>query len=351
MISKQLEKVANILILLFPAALVTIEDAGAVVILSFLAVSIIGLVLNRSRLPLANNEKILFGAIGAYLALSGFNIWLFEADISEMDNVTLFVLLLPAFFYIRKSNINSNHILTGLLAGAIATLGIALFQIFYLDLDRAYGTLKAVPFGGISITLAVMCLTVALFTDGTRFKRWMLFGFVAALGASVLSGTRGAWLCLFTVLAVFMIINPNKWSIKLRLIASLATIVLINSAYFIPGVGLRIDQAVQNLNTYYLDDKVNTSLGRRLETWRASWIGIMEHPITGAGAGNYHSWIQELAERGRINPHIKPIAHIHNDYLSAAFHRGWPGLITLLVLYMAPLLLFWQRFKLASGDQ
>ena len=348
---KHLEKTANILIFLFPAALMTIEDAGAVVVLALLAVSVIGLTLNRTRLPLTGNEKILFGSIGAYLILCGINIWHFQAKISDFDNVTLFILLLPAYFYIRKSNISYNHVFLGLLAGAIATLGIALYQVFYLDFSRAYGVLNIVHFGGLAVAMAIMCLTTALLTDNNRLKTWMLSGFVAALGASILGGSRGAWLSLFTVLALFMIINPQKWSIKFRLVSSLVTIILISSAYFIPSVGSRIDLAVQDLNSYYVDDIVKTSLGVRLEAWNASWIGILQQPITGMGEGSFHSWIQELINRQEINPDVKHIAHIHNEYISATFHRGWPGLATLIILYIAPLLTFWHQFKVASGNQ
>lgn len=336
-----IEKMASVLLLLFPAMLIAVPDGGSVIIVLLIIVSSAGLLLNRDPIPLNNNEKHLLIVTAIYILIYIFNVWLFNSKISELDNTSRFLLLLPIFFYFRKSKISPKSFYYGILIGTITCFTIASYQKFYLGVDRAYGITNWVSFGGLSITLAIMCLAIGSFSTTRRSKSFFYTGVVFAVWASVLSGSRGTWLVFLPCLIVWFFINPKSWSVKTRSMTAFISLLIIIVSYHLPVIKPRVDQAIVEVNSYYTNNTVNTSLGLRLEVWRASMISIIENPILGIGEGNFKNEMQQLSDQELIYPNITTkIAHVHNEYISAFLHRGIPGLLSLLLLFLIPLIAF-----------
>lgn len=336
-----IEKMASVLLLLFPAMLVVVPDGGSVIIVLLIIASSVGLLLNSDSIPFSNNEKHLLIVIATYILIYILNVWLFNSKISELDNTSRFLLLLPIFFYFRKSNINPKSFYYGILIGALACFSIASYQIFYLGVDRAYGITNWVSFGGLSIALAIMCFTIGSLSKAKRTKILFYSGAVFAIWASVLSGSRGTWLVTLPFLITWFLINPKSWSIKTRSMTAFILLLIIIASYNLPIVKPRVDQAAFEVNSYFTNNRVDTSLGYRLEVWRASMISISDNPILGIGEGNFKIEMQQLSDQGLTYPGIATkIAHVHNEYISAALHRGILGLLSLLLLFFIPLIAF-----------
>ena len=180
----------------------------------------------------------------------------------------------------------------------------------------------------------------------------MYSGFLLASIASVLSGTRGAWLALPVGLITLLILNPRDWSAKSRVAGSLITLLLIVLAYTIPLIQIRVDTTMLNLVAYFTEADASTSIGLRLEAWRAAIIAFTENPVLGIGEGNFRSTLRQLAEVGEIDPLLATsIAHAHSEFLSAMLHRGLPGLILSLLLFLLPLVTFYTQFKQQQGER
>ena len=348
---KLIENTASILIFLFPPLLMTTPDGGAIVLLLLLLTSSIGLLLNRTNLSLSFDENLLLAAIGFYLLIFGFNLWWFNTSISELDNVTRFLLLLPVFFYLRKSNLNLRLVFYGLAAGALACFIFAVYQRYYLNLLRVKGNMDWVHFGGISITIGLMCATVSLLTEDKRLKIIMQCGFVLGVWASLLSGTRGAWLSILTALALLIFINPKGWTVKARIVTCLSSLIVIIMFYAIPDVQGRVDLAISDVTAFFVDGNPATNIGIRLETWHASAIKISEYPFTGVGEGNFEKQMQLLIDQNRINPVVAHISHVHNEFISAMFHRGILGLIAAVILFLIPFFTFLKNFNSTQSNQ
>lgn len=330
----------------------TVPDGGALSLLLLLLVSLVGLACDRNHLALSRQERWLFRVIGIYFFINLFNVWFFDARMSDLDNVNLFLLFLPVYFFIRKTNIPFRYVIFGIATGAVACFAIATYQVIYLGLSRAHGIQNPVPFGGLSITLGLMCLSMGIVMENQQEKIWMYFCFLLASTASILSGTRGAWLALPVGLIALLILNPYKWSAKIRVSSFLLVLSLIVLTYNIPLIQFRVDTTVSNLASYITEDNASTSVGLRLETWRAAIIGFMENPVLGIGEGNFHSSLRQLAETGDINPIITTnIAHVHNEFLSVLLHRGLPGLLSSLSLFLLPLLIFCIHFRRQQGER
>ena len=108
------EQTASVLLMLFPAMLMVVPDGGSVTLVLLLLVSSIGLLTSNNSIPLSKNEKHLLAAVATYVLIYIFNIWFFNSKISELDNTSRFLLLLPIFFYLRTSKLTNDYIYYGI---------------------------------------------------------------------------------------------------------------------------------------------------------------------------------------------------------------------------------------------
>ncbi|MCP4275804.1 MAG: O-antigen ligase family protein, partial [Gammaproteobacteria bacterium] len=174
----------------------------------------------------------------------------------------------------------------------------------------------------------------------------MFSGFGLACFACLLSGARGAWLAVLSGLVLLIIFNPKAWTVRKRAVSTLCSVVLIAATYYaLPIVHKRVDIGISQFNAYFSEGAVKqSSAGLRLEVWRAAMISIEDSPWLGIGAGSFNDRITDLVDRGKVDPAIAGLGHVHNEYLIAALHRGIPGLIALLFLLLVPLYAFIKHY-------
>ena len=98
------EKMASVLLLLFPAMLMTVPDGGSTILVLLIIVSSIGLLLSKNSIPLSKNEKHLLVIISVYILIYIFNVWLFNSSISELDNTSRFFVITTNIFLSSKIN-------------------------------------------------------------------------------------------------------------------------------------------------------------------------------------------------------------------------------------------------------
>ena len=347
-----LSKYTGLLLLFFPAALITIPHLGSALLLLLVLTSLLGLYMQRNPVSLDKNEKYFLGIVTLNIVLYIFNVWHFDSKISELDNISRFILLLPIFFYVRKIILDPKYIFYGILIGAIASLIIALYDIYVLQIiHRAHGTTSPVAFGGFSITLALMSFIIGLFSKNRSTKALFYTGFIFASCSSILSSARGAWLVLPVSFVILLIANPKKWLLKTRIIITFIFMLFIAFSYFLPIVKHRVDYAVGNIKAYIIYDVSHTSTGARLEVWRAATIAYRESPIFGIGEGNFKSKIQQLVAQGLVDEYLLELSHVHNEFISALLNRGILGLLILLLLLLVPLVYFSRVFAAEQKER
>lgn len=111
--------------------------------------------------------------IGLYLGSHLLNNYFVGLKALETDGIALFILLLPLFYHVRMFSMDRNFVIYGILVGAFACFLIAVYQRFMLGIPRVGGFFKVIAFGGISITLALMCLWVAILTERRKISLLM----------------------------------------------------------------------------------------------------------------------------------------------------------------------------------
>lgn len=241
----------------------------------------------------------------------------------------------------------------GMIVGALGAAVIAVWQVHFLGIERATGFVtSAIPFGGLALAMGIFCIPGLFWarTQGRRCLYWriaLLLGVAAGAYASLASGSRGGWLALLPVGLLLCCAYLNKYNIKRAFVLMFVCVAGLTALFVMPDsmVKARYDQAVQEVNSYLEDHHVATSVGARLEVWRAAGILIQERPLLGWKVSDYHLAMEQLVADKQVDPYVLELSNTHNNFLQTWLTEGLLGLIALLALFMVPFWLFCQRLR------
>jgi O-antigen ligase len=342
---------------LYTSVAVFLFSAIALVIpsgFSFGAVLLLGgsvvLPWKRVKPGLKTADQVLIVVLAQYFVICVLANLIHHEIAREYDIPSRLVLVIPALLLLLAYPPNPAAIWSGLAVGAIATGLFAGWQNLDMGMSRADGFTNPIQFGNISLLLGVLCLAglpwaksrpQAVFWTGL-----LLVGAELGILGSVLTGSRGSWVslpfCLFFLYRCY-----GDWLGKRQAIISLFAIIAL---FAIPnnGVKERLQQAVAETTGYVNAGDAENSSGARLEMWRIGLMIFPQHPWLGWGKQGYMNKKEQLIEAGQASPIVREHTHLHNEYLDALVKRGLPGLASVLLLYLAPLLLFAREMKRAG---
>lgn len=337
--------VMGLLIAAFPTALIALPK-GSNIILLMLILSLIGLILNRRKTSLNKLEKNIIFAFALYFVLVAINVWWFDSDLRNLDMPSRLVLVLPIFFFIRKSNISFNWFIGGI---TIAAFVIAVNQIIFKINDVWLYSFQSNS-GIITLYASILGLMCLFFINKNKsivFNLVFAMAVILAILTSLLSGGRGVWISAVLSIAVIMFINPFEWGKNTRVFLVLGVAVVLLVAYLTPqtGVKVRVDDAITNVVSWVENEKPNTSSGARLEMWKASYEIIKENPIIGVGKGNFKKYKQVLIDQGKIVEYVAVFDHPHNEYLANFVELGLIGLLSFMLIFFTSVKYFLNIMK------
>ena len=243
---------------------------------------------------------------------------------------------------------------------AIGALGAGIWafqQVFFEGMARARGETQTIQFGNIAMLMGLISLAGFVWVqqrkkNGKIFKTLMLAGFAGGITASMLSGSRGGWLALPICLALTLYASKFEFTKGRTMGLVLLSVGLIATLSVVPNalVQERLDLAVQETRDYFTDADATTSVGVRLEMWKAAAVLGYERPILGWGSIEIEKAKAKLAQAGRVNSAVLQFTHAHNDFLDNWQKRGLLGLGALLALYFVPLFFFTKRLKAGGAN-
>jgi O-antigen ligase len=337
---------------LFPALALTARNGIGLIEFVFFAGALFyarTLFVQRRQLYLPARWIIIAFALNLAVAVASLLLSGFRA--SGLDYPFRQVLLMSAVGLIALVQPNPQRLWQGLIAGSFANAGCALYQCFVLGLERAAGVQNAIMFGDIAMVTGLMALAALPCYAGTRWA-WMPYaGFAAGLCASVLSGSRGGW---FAILLAFLPVywaRDRKIASRLPLFAAAGLVALaVISCSSYSYMGHRLSEISSDIRQYENGDS-ESSIGERLEMWRAAGKMIAGHPLFGVGRGNFNASLRELIARGEIQPSVQGFDHAHNEMLNALATEGVIGGGALLLLYGAPFVFFLREARQKRASQ
>ncbi|WP_298225278.1 O-antigen ligase [Acidocella sp.] len=280
------------------------------------------------------------------------------------DAISRFLFSIPIFFALRR--IKNNYLLLiwyGIATGAFIAVVTAIFFPYNWGdsngLERI-GTsfVNPIHFGDIALTLGILPL-FGLETKTTNndadyaFKLFIaVTAGISGIYASILSGSRGGWVAI--PFYIFIALAIGRHSIRPRTIAIIfsGTTALLLFIYFsIPEVRDRLDLIIANLREF-ASGEVNTSIGIRLQLWKAAIIIFIDHPIFGIGMGGFKATMDSFQQMGILTPLAAEYGRqeVHNEILSRMSQLGVVGLVAIIAIYLVPAWLFWKQLNAKQID-
>jgi len=343
------------LVFAFPALVLVASDIGSVFFFLLALLGLAALIIPSTRAPLPREVKLIFVAMLVFMAvavLSYLVVDMSEISLKKLGRYARFLLLIPIFYLLRRVRLPHQILWYGCTAGAILAGIAAMDQVWWHVLlapqDRAAGSVHPIIFGDMALLLGVLSLAGLSYFWQQHRALIALPILAALLGllASFLSASRGGWLALPAFTLLFAWYGQRQLRIKPWHYAAAASAlcVVVMTAYLVPQtkVQFRIDEAAHEVRDYFTYRIADTSVGARLEMWRAAWNIFRDHPIVGTGLGDgYVAAKQALIDTGKADIIIAEFNHPHSEYLAALATRGVIGLAALLVLFIMPARVFY----------
>lgn len=284
-------------------------------------------------------------------------VWVLEVllhtqGVSALDKPSRFLAAALVLPLLLRFPPNPYFFWSGLAVGAILTGLWAVWQKVFEGAVRAGGYTNTIQFGNISMLLGLLCLAgVSWAYLQPRRNLWLLLlftGFLMGVTGSIFSGSRGGWIALPVAFFVLYRGFSDLLNARHTLVMTLFLFFAAFLVFSLPQTGVRerLNLAVAEVNNYFDSGHASSSVGARLEMWRASLLIFLEKPLLGWGSEGYMAAKAEQVDDGTLDPFVLNFSHPHNEYLNVAVKRGLLGLAALFLLYLIPLKLFYKGFRI-----
>jgi len=214
-------------------------------------------------------------------------------------------------------------------------------QIYFTELDVNQPIRPIIENWYVALSSLLGVFSVLSLAWHERPGKWSVFlhlmGGFCGLYLIYICQTRGVWaaLPLFIVMAYLTFVNN---ALKIKNIALLLIgIALCGILFFNTDLARnRMQQAEQDIQVFAVNKNAQSSIGGRLQLWKAALVMIREHPLIGVGSGeHYKAAMHDMVDRG-VLPTYYNGAHTHNEILYSTATMGIPGLIAILLTYLVP---------------
>ncbi len=307
---------------------------------------------NHQKIPLNKEEKIFISLtllwffwqlFGVIYQPNGYEYVSIREEFSAFDNVSRWLLLVPVFFLLRRYIVNWRVITIGISTGVLISVSIAHYEVYFLDMGRAFGASNhTIPFAELMVAadLLLWMLMVHAWNRGERILSYFaLFSSLVAFYGSLLSVTRGAWLAYIFMIFIWLIHTiKNSLSDKAYLLLKPVLLRLL----FAVMVFFAVSQTEQYeiLKNRSISTFSDLSTGNyqgasssRLSIFQDSIKHVEKYPF-GIGTRNFE----------KIDPNGYPY-NSHNQMLNIWVENGIQGVVSFLLLMGVSFRFFWKNLS------
>jgi len=351
---------AAVLVFLAPAGMLTYQGGTGYCFFLLLALSVGYLVATRAdrrfltplgMYPLYTASMVVFAVVLPLQQIIG-HYYLPR----QFDAMSRFILSLPIFLILCVVPVKRTAVLGwGCAAGALGASVWAFVsgtQASWSDLHRLGNPFtNPIPFGNFSLLLGFIAV-LSIRWDTGRYRmagalvKWL--SLLAGGYASYLSGTRGGWLALPFLAAI---VAANFGWLKHPVRALVIVIVLAVCGGTLMSTSM-VHQRLHDTKSDFMKlDKgdTDTSIGARLQLWRASSRLFAQHPVFGVGKGHLEASLQTLAKNGEA-PQAIVNERAHSEFFSTIAELGIIGVAALALVYIGPFVYFARYVRSPRAD-
>jgi O-antigen ligase len=337
-------KIPTLVIFLFPVAGNSVHHwTGAF----FWILVIVALtVLKPKEVSLSGPEKVVIGIVGALFfamvsssLVNGWN----ENSTKGLSVQIRYLGFIPIYLLFRGREDSLMWLLRGTALATFVLAGQAIYEVFWLELERSHGVYVSPGLIGIQGLLFSTLLLCGFFNLRViRLPRWLiLVSILCGMTALVLSGSRTTFLTFI----IFSVVSGILFLDAKRFVQILAAIGLISVTLFFTNDIVRNQglSATKELTAYVTSQEKTVqlehhSVGQRFEMWRTAISLFKENPVFGVGWRNFSERSVALVQQQRAHPSSSQAPHPHNAYLDALVTHGVIGFVLLIFLLGFP---FW----------
>jgi O-antigen ligase len=255
--------------------------------------------------------------------------------------------LLPLSFFAFSLSWDTHKVympvLSGLLMIITSLAAYAHYQYFFQPHMLVYGNVR-IPFNNPNsfaslLSLGFFIALGLLFSCQKSFlKHLALLACILIITAILLTGSRGALICLALAAIIFLVLCPQRnirWLIPYTVIGLSLIVTLLVLPHIHESGNIPLERLTSLTSGSY------TSADARMDIWRSTWELISAAPLTGTGIGTFFLYYPAL-RASRENASSGYMAH--NDPLQFFSEMG---LLAPFLLYVFVLLLAWRvlQFK------
>jgi O-antigen ligase len=226
-------------------------------------------------------------------------------------------------------------------AGCTVLAFIAIYEGSVLQVVRPPSMWIAVH-GGNLLMFGLIAMIALLFHGARRYERGLLsVMIVLSAYALYLNGTRGAWIAMACVTFLVPALVPRT-SWKRTVVAYAVLLLAAVLMTLTPFVQNKYRDTIDSLDSYQHDQR-STSIGWRIDMWKASLSMFREQPLLGVGLGDWQHDLGLLIDAGKASPTVRHYGQTHNMFLDAMSTQGTVGLLALLAIMFYPVRIVWKH--------
>jgi O-antigen ligase len=269
-----------------------------------------------------------------------------DAGIGTVERLPKLLAIVPLYLFLRRVDGLDGAWWNGLVAGCLVAGAYALWYTLTGQEGphgaRVTGPTNPIYFGGLSLAFALMLIPRLADERQTPAARWLTgAAIVMAFVANALSGSRGAWLAIPALLAVYLFTagagQPLRWRLGVPVMILAVSLVVL----FTPVLPMsdRLDETLTELSVIADGENGAGGFGRRVQLWDIAGNLIGAEPLTGTGPGSFRVALEESVQAGAHDKVLMRYEHPHSQYFSALIDGGAGLLALLLALFAGPILL------------
>ena len=309
-----------------------------------------------------------------------------------MDNPMRWILILPIFFLFRCFKLDWRVISIGLSIGVFISVSIAVYEVYFLGLDRATGAMNhVITFGELMVAVDLLLWVLMIFAWNNNNKLLatiILISSLVAFYGSLLSVTRGAWLVYIFLILSFVLYAFKRSISNINHFFSKPILLRIFLAFIVFFLVAQTEQykTMQNRTAGTLTEvsqgEYDNASGGRLSIYRTA-VKIARYFPFGVGTDNFrtggkavivldaindknvkvvnqdnkvlnnddlagnihkHHFLQSFNKDGSVK-YTSKWRHAHNEWLNVLAENGVAGFILLTLLFAFPIKIFWQNLS------
>jgi O-antigen ligase len=273
----------------------------------------------------------------------------------HLEDYITFLMLLPLYLLLRQISFKVYwlvriFVLVAIVLGVISIsqyiamkyFGLRILTTGELAWLRPSGDVNPMRYAAISLIIMTFSLNAILVLrkKTVGLKILLVLAVIFALIACLLTQVRGSWIAIPVLLFYYVIYLYRNGNPKFLITTLLISGVIIGGASQNQSLKNRVLLIANDLQEYSQGNS-KSSIGSRLDMFKAAGVLIKQNPIFGHGLNSYSPLATKIRnDTPGMSRDVGVWANPHNEILQVLVEKGIIGLLTLLLLFLVPGWLF-----------